>query len=186
MRITGGEWGGRILVAPKGLDVRPTQDRVREALWSMLMNEISGASFLDLFAGTGAVGLDALSRGAARATFVELDRRHLEAVRANAAALPGASARAEFVLADAYQWIATAGRGRRFDLAFADPPYALGAERGLAGALAALAQGDVVRHGGVFAAETGARQRAEEAVGWDLCRDREYGKTRLLVYRRHA
>ena len=70
MRIAGGEWRGRNLKSPKGDLVRPTQDRVREALFSMLQNDIPGAKFLDVFAGSGAVGLEALSRGAASATFV--------------------------------------------------------------------------------------------------------------------
>ena len=72
MRIAGGEWRGRNLRVPQGDAVRPTQDRVREALFSMLQFELEGANFLDLFAGSGAVGLEALSRGAARARFVEL------------------------------------------------------------------------------------------------------------------
>ena len=70
MRISGGEFRGRVLSVPKGLDVRPTQDRVREALFSMLQNDIYGARFLDLFAGSGSVGLEALSRGAAEVAFV--------------------------------------------------------------------------------------------------------------------
>ena len=71
MRISGGEFRGRVLSVPKGLDVRPTQDRVREALFSMLQNDIRGARFLDLFAGSGSVGLEALSRGAETVAFVE-------------------------------------------------------------------------------------------------------------------
>ncbi|MBR4476531.1 MAG: RsmD family RNA methyltransferase [Kiritimatiellae bacterium] len=72
MRITSGELGGRTLAVPKTGAIRPTQDRVREALFSMLQCEVPGSAFLDLFAGTGAVGLEAISRGASRATFVEL------------------------------------------------------------------------------------------------------------------
>lgn len=186
MRVTGGEWRGRILAVPKSPDVRPTQDRVREALFSILMNEVPGARFLDLFAGSGAVGLDALSRGAVSATFVECDRRHLECLRANAASLNGAAAKCEIVQADAYQWIDSAGAGRLYDVAFADPPYALGAERGSADVLEALARGDVVRPGGLFVVESAVSQKAGEHALWDLCRDREYGKTRLAVYKRKA
>ena len=87
MRIVGGDFGGRRLKVPRTDAVRPTQDSVREALFSMLGAAVAGADFLDLFAGSGAVGLEALSRGAKSATFVELDRRHLAVVRENAAAL---------------------------------------------------------------------------------------------------
>ncbi len=186
MRVTGGEWRGRILAVPKTPDVRPTQDRVREALFSILMNEVPGARFLDLFAGSGAVGIDALSRGAASATFVEFDRRHVECLRKNVASLNGALAKSEIVQADAYSWIDAAGAGRNFDVAFADPPYVLGVQRGYANVLEALAKGDVVKPGGLFIAECTAAQKAEEHAGWDLCRDREYGKTRLVVYKRQA
>ena len=180
-RITGGEWRGRILKAPRGDAVRPTQDMVREALFSMIRNDIAGAKVLDLYAGSGAVGLDALSRGAAGATFVDAAKAHLAIAKANAEAL-GAAARSQFALADAERWVATAGRGRMFDFAYADPPYALGAERRFANILAALASGDVVRPGGCFAAEMKSSQTPDETDGWTLCRDRRYGQTRLAVY----
>ena len=181
MRITGGELCGRVLAVPKSGGLRPTQDRVREALFSILQCEIPGAAFLDLFAGTGAVGLEALSRGAASAEFVEADQRHMEALRRNVAmAGPRAAA---VVRADAYRYIA-AYRGPGFDIAFADPPYALGEERGYAQVLAALAGRGVVKPGGLFVAEMTAVQRAEETPGWELLRDRRYGKTRLCIWRR--
>ena len=101
MRIAGGEWCGRTLKAPPGDAVRPTQDRVRGALFSMIQAEIAGASFLDLFAGAGSVGLEALSRGCARATFVECNPRHAACLAANVSAL-NAGARAEIVRADAF------------------------------------------------------------------------------------
>ena len=182
MRIAGGEWCGRTLKVPPGDAVRPTQDRVRGALFSMIQAEIAGASFLDLFAGAGSVGLEALSRGAARATFVESNPRHAACLAANASAL-GAGVRAEVVRADAFAWPAAGGRGRAFDVAFADPPYALVAERGYAPLLAALAEFGVVRPGGLFIAEMATRQRAAEHPLWELCRDRAYGQTRLAVYR---
>lgn len=183
MRISGGEWGGRNLDVPKGDAVRPTQDRVREALFSMIQGELAGAAFLDLFAGSGSVGLDALSRGAARTTWVELLPKHAAVLRANIA-LVKAEGRGEIVVADAYRWLEGAGKGRRFDIAYADPPYALGAEKGFAKALAALAAGDVVKAGGLFIAEMKSDQAPDEVVGWELVRDRRYGQTRLAVYRR--
>ena len=83
MRITGGEFGGRNLKVPKSDAIRPTQDRVREALFSMIQFELPGADFLDLFAGSGSVGIEALSRGAKSATFVESSRRHMPVLQEN-------------------------------------------------------------------------------------------------------
>ena len=160
MRIAGGEWRGRNLRVPQGDAVRPTQDRVREALFSMLQFELEGANFLDLFAGSGAVGLEALSRGAARATFVELSPRHVACVNANIA-LVKAEARASVVRADVYAWLASAAP-MAFEVA----------ERG------------VVKEGGLFIAEMKSHQSPDASPLWELCRDRTYGHTRLAVYRR--
>ena len=182
MRIAGGEWRGRALKAPPGDELRPTQDRVREALFSMLMHETPGARVLDLFAGVGGVGLEALSRGAAECTFVEFVPRHLAFLRANVAAL-SAEARCRLVRADAYAWLETF-EGAPFDVAFADPPYELGVQKGYAAVLATLAARNVVAPGGLFVAELTSRQTPEESPLWDLCRDRTYGQTRLAVYRR--
>lgn len=180
MRITGGKFGGRNLKVPKSDAIRPTQDRVREALFSILAPEIAGSDFLDLFAGCGAVGLEALSRGARSATFVEQNRRHLAVLNENLGAV---GQEAAVIAADCYRYLATyAGPG--FSIAFADPPYALGEEKGYAQVLATLAARGVVRPGGLFVAEMTAVQRAEETPGWDLLRDRTYGKTRLCIWRR--
>ena len=182
MRITGGEFRGRVLKAPTDGRLRPTQDRVREALFGILAPEMPGADFLDLFAGSGAVGIEALSRGAASAAFVESDARHLAAARANLASL-APHALAQFVRADVYSWISSYS-GKGFSVAFADPPYALGEERGYAPVLTMLAERGVVRPGGLFAAEMTAVQRAEETPGWELLRDRRYGRTRICIWRR--
>ena len=186
MRVTGGEFGGLVLKTPKTDDLRPTQDRVREALFNMLATEMPGADFLDLFAGTGAVGIEALSRGAASATFVERDRRHLAVLAENLATTAGRNGRAKSartIAADAYSWLASYS-GPGFSVAFADPPYALGEERGYAQVLATLAKRGVVRPEGLFIAEMTAVQHPEETPGWELLRDRKYGKTRLCVWRR--
>jgi len=195
MRITGGEFGGRILKVPKSDAIRPTQDRVREALFNIIQFEVPGADFLDLFAGSGAVGIEALSRGAKSATFVEQDRRHMPVLLENLRLVShsGSSQLANLstfqpfnfstVLADVYRWIASYS-GPGFSIAFADPPYALGEERGYASVLATLADRGVVRPGGLFVAEMTAVQKAEETPGWELVRDRTYGKTRLCLWRR--
>ena len=195
MRITGGEFGGRILKVPKSDAIRPTQDRVREALFNIIQFEVPGADFLDLFAGSGAVGIEALSRGAKSATFVEQDRRHMPVLLENLRLVShsGSSQLANLstfqpfnfstVLADVYRWIASYS-GPGFSIAFADPPYALGEERGYASVLATLAERGVVRPGGLFIAEMTAVQEAEETPLWELVRDRTYGKTRLCLWRR--
>lgn len=185
MRITGGEFGGRILKVPKTDAIRPTQDRVREALFNIVQCEIAGADFLDLFAGSGAVGLEALSRGAKSVTFVEANRRHLAVLKANLETIAGRTedGRHETVAGDAYRWLASYS-GPGFSIGFADPPYALGEERGYASVLATLAERGVIREGGLFIAEMTAVQKPEETPGWEILRDRTYGKTRLCIWRK--
>ena len=190
MRITGGEFGGRNLKVPKTDAIRPTQDRVRESLFNILAPEIGDADFVDLFAGCGAVGLEALSRGAKTATFVEANRKHVEVLNANLKTILGPLGRLgplgqQVVCADVYRWISTyVGPG--FSIGFADPPYRLGEEKGYAQVLATLAERNVIRPDGLFVAEMTAVQKAEETPGWDLLRDRVYGKTRICIWRRLA
>lgn len=129
MRIIAGEWGGRRIEAPAGERTRPTTDRVREAWMSALSPVLPGARVLDLFSGSGALGLEALSRGAEHATFVENAPAALQALRANLRAL-GADRRATVVRRDALRFVAALDRGA-YDLALADPPYG----RGIAEAL---------------------------------------------------
>jgi 16S rRNA (guanine966-N2)-methyltransferase len=139
VRIVAGEWRGRIIAAPAGRAVRPTTDRVREAWMSIVNSALPGARVLDLFAGSGALGLEALSRGAVHATFVEDGPRALRALHDNIDAL-GASDRARIVRGDAVRFAAglaalpgLAGTSElAFDVAFADPPYATGLARAIA------------------------------------------------------
>ena len=136
MRIVAGEWGGRRIQAPPGRGTRPTTDRVREAWMSTVAPHLGGARVLDLFAGSGALGLEALSRGAASATFVEQDPKALAILRANVAALNAGGA-AHVVRADALRYARGLGAGA-FDVAFADPPYAQGLAAALAEAFVAV------------------------------------------------
>lgn len=129
MRIVAGEWRGRTIAAPAGTTVRPTGDRVREAWMSILQVDIPGARVLDLFAGSGALGLEALSRGASAAEFVELAAGSLRVLRDNIAEL-GADDRVVIHRADALEFVMTVTEP--FDLVFADPPYAGGAAMALA------------------------------------------------------
>lgn len=121
MRIIAGEWRGRRIKAPPDRKVRPTADRVREAWMSILQQDLPGSRVVDLFAGSGALGLEALSRGADSVTFVEASRRVLETLQANADAL-GAADRIKTHRGDALRFVETLPEGA-FDLAFADPPY---------------------------------------------------------------
>ena len=124
LRIVAGAWGGRPLAYPRGAEIRPTAEAVREALFSSLAEETAGARWADLFAGTGAVGLEALSRGAARAVFLEKNPRCVEAVRANAANLSAGERAIVVPGAVESQWRTVAERHGPFDVVFADPPYA--------------------------------------------------------------
>jgi 16S rRNA (guanine966-N2)-methyltransferase len=124
MRIIAGEWRGRTIRAPGGRGVRPTTDRVREAWLGSLGSAVEDARVLDLFAGSGAVGLEALSRGAREVVFVERSRPALLALEANIQAL-GASDRSTVVRADVFRYLDRLSDSN-FDLALADPPYGMG------------------------------------------------------------
>jgi 16S rRNA (guanine966-N2)-methyltransferase len=172
VRIVAGQWRGRPLVAPQGQDTRPTADRVREALFSMLASRLGsfeGLQVADLFAGSGALGLEALSRGAAHCVFVENDRRAVEAIRANIAAL-GASGE---VLARSAEHAALPAPA---DLVFLDPPYGSGLAPAV---LAKLA----LAPGGWVSVETG-RGEAVAAEGYEVDAERTYGKARITLLRR--
>jgi len=131
VRVIGGQWRGRPLQAPAGRSTRPTSDRVREAIFDVLgsllgADGLVGARVADLFAGSGALGIEALSRGASHAVLIDDDGRAVSTIRRNLARL-GADldgVTAEVVRADVVAWLAGPAAARRFDVAFADPPYA--------------------------------------------------------------
>jgi 16S rRNA (guanine966-N2)-methyltransferase len=176
MRIVAGRWRGRPLVAPDGAATRPTADRVREALFSMLASRLGsfeGLAVLDIFAGTGALGLEALSRGAARATFVETDRAALGALRANVVKL-GAEAT---VLPHRAEGLGRANVAHH--LAFLDPPYDLGLVEPTLARLAA--QGWLATHAWVCV-ETG-RDMSISVDGFIVDATRDHGKARLHLLR---
>jgi 16S rRNA (guanine966-N2)-methyltransferase len=180
MRVIAGRFGGRRLIAPRGSGTRPTADRVREALFSML-GPLEGANVLDLFAGTGALGIEALSRGAAAAVFVERERSALCALRANLAAIglqeaggPQVQVRSRDALVALAEAIA---RGERYDLVFLDPPYAQAQALGprLAQALPRL-----LWPGGAVVVE--ADRRAPLAIDLPVRRQRRYGDTSITIH----
>jgi 16S rRNA (guanine966-N2)-methyltransferase len=131
VRIVAGQWRGRRIAAPPGRGVRPTLDRVREAWMSILQPDLSGSRIVDLFAGSGALGLEALSRGAASADFIENDSRTIRVLRDNIELL-GAGDHAQVRRSDALRFAGSLEIGA-YDLAFADPPYSSDAALKLAG-----------------------------------------------------
>jgi 16S rRNA (guanine(966)-N(2))-methyltransferase RsmD len=177
MRVIAGELGGQRLVAPRGWKVRPTSDRAREAIFSVLGGRVEGATVLDLFCGTGALAIEALSRGAARATLVDRDTR---AALGNVENL-GLAERVELVRADVSRWLA--GRlesddAPRFDLVFVDAPYKLASRVGqeLDTHLSRLLNG-----GGRAIVESGAR-RPLRIDSLPPLRQRRYGAADVSIY----
>jgi 16S rRNA (guanine966-N2)-methyltransferase len=183
-RVIAGRLGGRTLVAPAGVATRPTSDRVREALFSIL-GDLHGAVVLDLFAGTGALGVEALSRGASHATFVENARPALRALGQNLENLGlGAESRVLSTSVEralsAMSWGADA-----FDVVFMDPPYREVREGTFDEALArAVEEGLVpsIRPGGRMVLEHAKTAVAPDVVGLTLDRTRVYGDTALSFY----
>lgn len=185
MRIIAGRHKGRKLAAPKGDAVRPTSDRARQALFDMLWHApwagrgaVEGARVLDAFAGTGALGLEALSRGASHATFLESGREALAALRLNIAACK-AGDETRVIPGDALK---PPRATQPCSLVFLDPPYG----KGLAGeAIPALAASGWVAPGAVVCAELGPADAPPE-LGWEVLAERAHGKARLLVLRAPA
>ena len=185
VRIVGGSQRGRRLVAPSGEAVRPTSDRAREALFNILSHgdfAASGLHFaerpvLDAFAGTGALGLEALSRGASAAVFIERDREALAALRRNIAAL-GEEDRAHVVAGDATRPPRAAFACA---LAFLDPPYRSGLA---APALSALAAAGWLTPDALAVIEVAAREELPMPAGFTLIDERVYGAARLVFLRR--
>ena len=179
MRIIAGQWRGRPLAAPPGQATRPTSDRVRESLFSMLVSRLGSFEELavaDLFAGTGALGLEALSRGAAHCTFVEKDRAALEALRGNLARL-GAIARADVRASDALHPV-----GGPWHLVFLDPPYDSGLGQQ---AVANLVARGALAPGALLSIETGRRESVE-VPGLTKETERVLGKAKLTLLRAPA
>ncbi len=178
MRIIAGEWRGRTIEAPPGAATRPTADRVRETLFSMLVSRIGsfdGLRVADLFAGSGALGLEALSRGAVHSTFVENDAGAAAAIRRNADKL-GAADRVQVRQGSAL----ALPPAELFDLVFADPPYAPGS--GSAAADAVLKAGWLAP-GGWLTIETARRDRVE-CEGFEIVTERDVGSARITLLRR--
>ena len=179
MKIIAGRWRGRKLVAPEGLATRPTADRVREALFSMLASRLGSFEDLrvaDLFAGSGALGLEALSRGAAYCTFIDSDRNAVAAIQKNLAAL-GATSHADL----RPQRVEHASPpGTPCELVLLDPPY----RTGLAAAgLARICNSAWVAPGGLVSLETDG-EPLSTPHGFEAEAERRFGKTHIVLLRR--
>jgi 16S rRNA (guanine966-N2)-methyltransferase len=175
VRVVAGQWGGRRLQAPAGAATRPTSDRVREALFSILGDRVADARVLDLFAGSGALGIEALSRGAKDATFVDSAPAAIRAVKANLEAL---GAQAEVRRADARRFLGSASAAARYyDLVLLDPPYRLAGALGeaLTAALPAVLAPDAV-----VVAESD--RRTPLVLDLPLLDERRYGDTLIRIY----
>jgi 16S rRNA (guanine966-N2)-methyltransferase len=182
MRIVAGEFGGRSLAAPSSRAIRPTSDRLRQTLFDILAHSyddpITGARVLDLFAGTGALGIEALSRGAAYALFVEDDLEGRSLIRSNIESLR-LTGRTRLFRRDATA-LGPAGAVAPFDVAFADPPYGAGlGEKALASALA----GGWLKPSALCVLEESTRSEVAAIAGLNLLETREIGDSSLFFYR---
>ena len=178
MRVIGGSERGRRLQVPKGRDVRPTPDRVRETLFNWLQGEVAGAAVLDLFAGSGALGIEALSRGAAVATFVEGARPALSALEANLAPFSDGD-RAEVVRTSAWPYL-DRPPARRYHLVFLDPPYGRG---WAARAARRLEAGGWLAPGAAIYVETGADEPAPKVPPtWEQRREGRCGEVAYRLF----
>jgi 16S rRNA (guanine966-N2)-methyltransferase len=178
MRVIAGEAKGRRLTGIRRSAIRPTSDRVREALFSTLGAAVPGAAVLDLYAGSGALGIEALSRGAASAVFVDSDREAVDAIRANLS-LTRMDDRATVVRTSVGGFLA-AGRHGPFDIVFLDPPYAQGPPLG---DLGALVGGGLLGDGASVVLETRGPIAPPPVEGLELVSLRRYGDTTLVFLR---
>lgn len=180
MRVITGTARGRRLKELEGMETRPTTDRVKEGLFSVIQFDIEGRRVLDLFAGTGQLGIEALSRGARECVFVDQRRDAVALIKENLALCQLAD-RAKVHLGDGMAYLRF---GEKFDLIFLDPPYASGL---LASALTEIARFDICREHGIIVAES-----ADDAVlpamaaPYTLYREYRYGKIKLTVYHRNG
>jgi 16S rRNA (guanine(966)-N(2))-methyltransferase RsmD len=180
MRIVGGEARGRHLRAVAGNGTRPTADRVRQSLFDWLGQRCDGLAVLDLYSGTGALALEAISRGAARAVLVERDRKACEAIQSNIDAL-GYDQRCTVAREDVVRALPRlAGAGERFDLIFSDPPYALTAAQMT---LESVLLHRLLSPEGRVVLERGRREPLAAPAGFSV-EDRRYGDTVVAVVRR--
>ena len=180
MRIIAGSARGTPLLAPKGMDTRPTQDKVKESLFNMLQGQLEDGAALDLFAGSGALGLEAVSRGASRAVLVDQSREASQCIRRNIEKLRFQD-RAELLTCDWKQAVSKLAReSRKFDLVFLDPPYRMD---DLGSLCDELDGAGLLNPEAVVVWERRAGTKNELPPAFALMKQRAYGDTEMLLYR---
>ncbi len=175
MRIITGSAKGKKLVSLEGDATRPTSERIKEAIFSSIQFDVEGRRVLDLFAGSGQMGLEALSRGASKATFIDLSREAMEIVKQNAK-LTGFFDKSHFLVSDWRNYIRKASGREQFDLVFVDPPYAMEC---CADAAAYLAKTELIIPGAIVVLESGEEEidMADERLqGYSVIKSTHYGK----------
>lgn len=181
MRIIAGRWKGRPLASLKGFNTRPTSDRVKESIFNIIQSYIPESVVLDLFAGTGNLGLEALSRGCRRAIFVEKSSRAIEVLDKNRTSLEYCH-KSKIVRRDALGAIKRLSGNEKFDIIFADPPYGMGLEIPV---LEAIATGDLLNQKGIIVLEHHAGEFQPDQVGnLKKSETRKYGNTCISFYKK--
>ena len=183
MRIVGGIWKGRAIDAPSGRDTRPTTDRTRESIASSVLSffdlSLEGVRVLDAFAGSGAFGLEMLSRGAEHCTFVDAGRQAVRTVKGNLAKLGAASSSYLVVCSDAFKAVEMlASQGARFDLVFLDPPYTMPASE-VSALVESLAASGCVTIDGVVVYERASSAATLDAASLTIARTKKLGETSI-------
>ena len=179
MRVISGYLGGRTLVAPRGSDTRPTGDRVRESLFAILGDLVLDANVLDLFAGSGSLGIEAISRGAKSCIFVDKDRVPVEVIRKNVSTLELEGV-TSVISMDAIKALTLLSGKEEFDLVFADPPYKAELHDKVIETIVDL---NLLKKSGILVLEYSAHNRPSESVGGLLrVREAKYGETLVGFY----
>ena len=183
MRVIAGSAGGIHLAVPQR-GVRPTMDRVKAAIFSSLADQVIGAPILDLFAGSGGLGIEALSRGAASVLFVEEDRQSIRAIEKN---LAKTNLRGRVRQQEVFEFLRRSSPAEKFRIIFADPPYekTKSGERFTEKLLANTALAQLLEPDGIFVLEKRPAERIPETELWSVIRGRTYGATEVLFFR-HA
>lgn len=178
MRIISGEHRGRKLLEFSGRDIRPTTDRVKESMFNLIQEYILDAEVLDMFGGSGALSLEALSRGASHAVCIDRDRRAADIIRKNAQTL-NYTEKCEIINGDSLRYIT--GCGRSFDIVFLDPPYNKGF---IEPALKAIAENGILNSGGIAVLESDDTDFYGDSEGLEIIKQRKYGRTYITVYQK--
>ncbi|MDD6762050.1 MAG: 16S rRNA (guanine(966)-N(2))-methyltransferase RsmD [Clostridiales bacterium] len=178
MRIISGSRRGHKLLEFEGRDVRPTTDRVKESIFNLIQDYISGAEVLDMFAGSGALSFEALSRGASYAVLLDNDSRSVELIKRNASELRFDSG-CTVIQNSCFDYVKRCGR--KFDIIFLDPPYNKGY---IEPVLASIVENDVLSDDGIIVLESDNTDFRSDIEGLDIYRQKKYGRTFITIYKK--